>query len=190
MQHKSGFLLLLLPALISTCGFAGAPRNDQWQVIGPGGGGSIYAPTISPHNVNDMLAYCDMTGAYISHDGGSSWRIFNLRGRVHFYLFDPVDPNVIYAQTIGLWRSTDKGNTWKLVYPAPATATGVSMPDDEAGERILTQGPPQGSVSALAVDPANSRALYAAILDNGKHSFAASADWGKTWKRSCDLGGF
>jgi len=190
MQHKSGLLLLLLPASIAMCVFAGAPRNDQWRVIGPGGGGSIYAPTISPHNVNDMLAYCDMTGAYISHDGGSSWRMFNLRGRVRFYLFDPVDPKAIYVQTDGLWRSTDRGNTWSLVYPAPAGVTGLSMPDDHAGERIRTQGPPPGSVTALAVDPANSKVLYAAILDNGKHSFAVSADWGKTWKGSGDLAGF
>jgi hypothetical protein len=63
---------LALPALLAVCSFAQAPRNDQWNVIGPGGGGSIYAPTMSPHNPNDMLAYCDMTGAYISHDGGSS----------------------------------------------------------------------------------------------------------------------
>src|SRR6185295_14303182 len=108
-----------------------------WKVIGPGGGGSIYAPTVSPHNRNDMLAYCDMTGAYISHDAGSSWRLFNLRGRVHFYLFDPVDANVIYVQTNGLWRSTDKGATWRLVHPDPERISGVRMPDDHAGERFV-----------------------------------------------------
>jgi photosystem II stability/assembly factor-like uncharacterized protein len=175
---------LLFPA------FAGAPRNDAWKVIGPGGGGSIYAPAVSPHNTKDMLAYCDMTGAYISHDGGDSWRNFNLRGRVHFYLFDPVDANVIYVQTTGLWRSADKGNTWRLVYPDPASVTGIQMPDDHAGERFVLRGDPQGSVSALAVDPANSKLLYAAILDRGKNYFATSTDWGKTWKRDADLPGF
>ena len=68
----------------------------------------IYAPTMSPRDPNDMLAYCDMTGAYISHDGGTSWRMFNLRGRVRFYLFDPVDANVICVATVGLWRSADR----------------------------------------------------------------------------------
>src|SRR5690348_7348552 len=154
----------LTAAAAVVCLFAGAPRNDQWKVIGPGGGGSIYSPTISPHNVNDMLAYCDMTGAYISHDAGTSWRMFNLMGRVHFYLWDPVDPNVIYVQTTALWRSADKGKTWRVVYPAADTVTGVIMPDDHAGPRILTKDPQQGSVSALAVDPANSKVLYAAIL--------------------------
>ena len=181
---------LLLVLFLVAPAFAGAPRNDRWKVIGPGGGGSIYAPTISPHNVSDMLAYCDMTGAYISHDGGSSWRNFNLRGRVHFYLFDPVDPNVIYVKTVGLWRSTDKGNTWRLVHPGPETVTGLRMPDDHAGERLVTTGEPQGSVSALAVDPANSKTLYAAILESGVHRFATSTDWGKTWTKSGELPSF
>jgi photosystem II stability/assembly factor-like uncharacterized protein len=137
-----------------------------------------------------MLAYCDMTGAYISHDGGTSWRMFNLRGRVHFYLFDPVDPNVIYVETIGLWRSTDRGNTWRLVYPAPTSVTGVIMPDDHASDKIMTQDPSQGSVSALAVDPVNSKILYATILENGTNTFATSKDWGATWQRDGDLPGF
>lgn len=169
---------------------AEAPRNDEWQVTGPGGGGSIYLPTISPHNADDMLAHCDMLGAYISHDGGSSWRMFNLRGRVRFDLFDPVDPNVIYVSTIGLWRSADRGKTWRLVHPYPSSVTGVAIMDDEAGERILTRGPSQGSISTLAVDPANSKMLYAAFLDNGKHVFATSKDWGATWQRGAGLPGY
>jgi hypothetical protein len=128
-----------------------------------------------------------MTGAYISHDAGSSWRNFNLRGRVRFYLFDPVAPNVIYVQTAGLWRSTDKGNTWRLVHPLPATVSGLQMPDDHAGERIITKGEPQGSLTALAVDPSNSKILYAAILNQGKHYFATSTDWGATWKPDAAL---
>lgn len=180
-------LFFLLPALWLP---AAAPRHDRWRVIGPGGGGTIFAPMVSPHDPNDMLAYCDMTGTYISHDAGSSWRMFNLRGRSHFYLFDPVDPKVIYVRTSGLWRSTDKGGTWRLVYPDPALVTGVRMPDDHAGERFLTKGGPPGSVSALAVDPANSKVLYAAILDGSGHTFAASADWGRTWKRGGRLEAF
>ena len=190
MSVSKKYLVLAFLVLFSLGTFAEGPRNDHWKVIGPGGGGSIYAPTMSPHNSNDMLAYCDMTGAYISHDGGTSWRMFNLRGRVHFYLFDPVDPNVIYVETIGLWRSTDRGNTWRLVYPAPTSVTGVIMPDDHASDKIMTQDPSQGSVSALAVDPVNSKILYATILENGTNTFATSKDWGATWQRDGDLPGF
>src|SRR5690242_5108475 len=71
---------------------AAAARNDQWTILGPGGGGAMFRPTISPHTPNDVLLRCDMTGAYISHDGGRSWRMFNLRGVVDFFVFDPIDP--------------------------------------------------------------------------------------------------
>ena len=178
-------------ALFCVCAFAGAPRHDRWKVIGPGGGGSIYSPTISPHNVNDMLAYCDMTGAYISHDAGTSWRMFNLRGRVYFFLFDPLDPRTIYAQTNGLWRSTDRGDTWRLVYPDPAEVTGISMPDDHAGERLLTRDGTRPTVASLGVDPADSKTLYALMGGRGGgYHLAVSTDWGKTWKNTGAVPGF
>ncbi len=187
MPKQAGICLLLLFMCMA---FAGtAPRNDQWVVIGPGGGGSQYYPTVSPHNTNDVLAHCDMTGSYISHDGGSSWRMFNLRGRSRFYLFDPVDPNTIYVQTIALWRSADRGRTWNLVHPAPATVTGIRMMGDHASERILHTGAPRGTVTALAVDPADSKILYAAFLEDRVHGFYVSRDWGGSWEKTADLPG-
>ncbi|MEK7409631.1 MAG: hypothetical protein AAB225_31605, partial [Acidobacteriota bacterium] len=171
--------MLIAAALL----LAPASRNDRWRVIGPGGGGTMYAPLISPHNSSDVLVHCDMTGTYLSRDGGSSWRMFNLRGRTRFYLFDPLDPNVIYVQTVALWRSTDRGRTWALVHPGPAAVTGIQMPDDHAGERILAPGAPGGPITALAVDPKNSKTLYAALRD----SLHVSTDWGRTWKKSGDL---
>src|SRR5262245_41467959 len=60
---------------------------------------------------NTVLVSCDMTSAYISHDGGKSWRMFNLRGVVEFFVFDPNDRNVIYAHATGLRRSSDNGET-------------------------------------------------------------------------------
>lgn len=68
-----------------------------------------------------------MTGAYITHDAGATWRMFNLGGTPGFFVFDPIDPKTIYAQTniwahvAGLWRSTDAGQTWRLVHPDPAS---------------------------------------------------------------------
>jgi photosystem II stability/assembly factor-like uncharacterized protein len=167
---------------------AAAARNDQWTVIGPGGGGAMFRPTISPHTPNDVLLRCDMTGAYISHDGGQSWRMFNLRGVVDFFVFDPLDPKTIYARTIGLFRSTDRGNTWQLVYPAPELVARIDMPDDHAGERITTKEGRAPAVTALAVDPANSKVLYAAMSDaRGTSVLQLSTDWGKRWTASGTL---
>jgi len=102
-------------------------RPGGFTVVGPGGGGAMFHPSISPHDTETILVSCDMTGAYISHDGGKSWRMFNLRGVVEFFVFDPRDKNVIFAQATGLWRSTDNGDTWNLVYPKPSSVKGVRM---------------------------------------------------------------
>ncbi len=79
-------------ALFLFCLACFAARPGNFQVTGPGGGGAQYNPTISPHDPNTVLVSCDMTGAYITHDGGKSWRMFNLRGTVKFFAFDPKDP--------------------------------------------------------------------------------------------------
>src|SRR5690349_24811194 len=100
------FLRALLAFLLLTNG-NGDARPGNFRVIGPGGGGAMFHPTISPHDSNTVLIACDMTGAYITHDAGQSWRMFNLRGVVDFFVFDPKDPKTMYAHATALWRSTD-----------------------------------------------------------------------------------
>jgi hypothetical protein len=152
----------------------------MWSVVGPGGGGAQFTPTVSPHDPNVVLVTCDMTGTYISKDGGASWRMFNLRGTSSLLVFDPVDPNVIYVKTIGLWRSADRGDTWELVLPDPSTVTAIEMPDDHASERLVTNGAAPESLTALAVDPADSKTLYA-VMSAGRTTLKTSTDWGSTW---------
>ena len=100
--------LLLTAALALT---ASAPREDRWRIIGPGGGGALFHPTVSPHDARTALVSCDMTGNYITTDAGNRWRSFNLDGPVQFFLFDPIDPRVIYAKAGALFRSSDGGTT-------------------------------------------------------------------------------
>src|ERR1700757_2911658 len=119
-----------------------AERPGGFRVLGPGGGGAMFNPTISPHDLNTVLISCDMTGAYITHDGGRSWRMFNLRGTVKFFVFDPSHPKTIYAEVTGLWRSTDDGETWKLLYPKASTVRGIRMDSDHADETIVSEPNP------------------------------------------------
>ena len=91
---------------------AAPPPAPGWRIIGPGGGGSIFHPTVSPHDSRTALVACDMTGAYLTHDGGATWRIVNLGDTVQFFVFDPIDPRVIYAKALGVFRSADNGQTW------------------------------------------------------------------------------
>jgi len=160
--------------------FAGH-RNDRWKVIGPGGGGAQFNPSISPLDPTKVLVSCDMTCAFVSGDGGDSWRMANLRGVVEFFAFDPTDRNVIYAKSIGLWRSTDAGATWNLVHPAPSNVERLIHAGDHAADRIITKDGSAESIEALAVDPGNPRTLYAVFAAAGGAVLRVSTDWGKTW---------
>jgi photosystem II stability/assembly factor-like uncharacterized protein len=164
-------------------------RPGNFRVVGPGGGGAMFHPTVSPHDADTVLVSCDMTGAYISHDGGKSWRMFNLRGVVEFFVFDPKDKNVIYAQATGLWRSSDNGESWNLVYPKPSSVKGIRMNSDHSDEEIIAEPDPLSGISAMAIDPADSRTLYAAAGDRRKGVFGVfvSQDAGDSWSKASDL---
>jgi photosystem II stability/assembly factor-like uncharacterized protein len=168
--------LVILPFLVS----ASALFASAGSFIGPGGGGSFFEPTVSPDDPNRVLVACDMTDGYFSETGGKSWRSFNLRGRIRFFAFDPRNTKVLYAKSIGLWRSTDAGITWSLIYPDPREVTGIEMHGDHAGEKLITS-PSQPLILALAIAPENSRTLLAAFGDQQSAWFAISTDLGKTW---------
>ena len=76
-------LIFLGITVVVSLASALAERPGGFRVIGPGGGGAMFNPTISPHDPNTVLISCDMTGSYITHDGGRTWRMFNLRGVVN-----------------------------------------------------------------------------------------------------------
>jgi len=136
-------------------------RNDAWGYAGPGGGGATFYPAVSPHNSSIAFLSCDMTGSFITKNGGASWRMFNLRGVTHYYVFDPLDSNVVYANAGGLFKSKDGGTTWNLFYPKPEEVVGIVAKGDHAEEVIVTRDSSYRNVVALAIDPENSAKLYA-----------------------------
>ena len=184
---KLRILLFLTISVVVCLTSARAERPGGFRVIGPGGGGAMFNPTISPHDPNTVLVSCDMTGSYITHDGGRTWRMFNLRGVVNFFVFDPLDPKTMYAHATGLWRSTDGGERWNLVYPNPSDVKGVKMNSDHADEQILADPDPLREIAALAVDPSNSKVLYAAAGTKESPALFISSDYGKTWQKKTGL---
>jgi len=162
-------------------------RNDNWGFVGPGGGGAMFHPAVSPHDPDFAFVSCDMTGSYVTYNGGDSWRMFNLRGVNRFYVFDPNDPDVVYARSMALFRSIDKGNTWEVVYPAPEDILGVVSKGDHALEVLITRDSTRRMVQALAIDPEDSKLLYAAINIEGENGLFFSKDWGKTWSKELAL---
>lgn len=130
--------LIVLLLWSGSCNSTGAdsqnPKNktadQEWNIIGPGAGGGVFIPTVSPFDSNFVFSKGDMTGAFVTYDGGKSWKVFNLMTVVQDFEFDPADPDVVYASSRGylydedrgsgltlLYRSENRGRSWKVIYP-------------------------------------------------------------------------
>ena len=145
-------ILLCVAALAGSAQKRGA---SGWNVIGPGGGGTTYYPTVSPHDPRIVVEASDMTGDYVTSDDGISWHMFNLREQISAFAFDPVDPKAIYAVNAALGRSSDLGRTWKMVFPNPARGTVEHLIGDRANYSLTSGDPayPGGDITAIAIAP-------------------------------------
>lgn len=189
--------LFLLSVLVAARAAGPAPRLDTWKVIGPGGAGAMFLPTVSPHDSNLVLEHCDMTGAYLSLDSGRSWRMFNLRGTVSAFAFDPTNAKTIYAGNTALFRSDDTGKTWRMIFPDPERNTVARMRDDHAAVVYTTADPvypARGQVRFIAVDPADSKRVYVVFAGPprapaGASLLVATEDRGATWKPRKEFSG-
>lgn len=126
------------------------PRFLPVQVgtnIGLGGGGSMYAPSISPWFPNLMLLACDMGGLYRSTNNGQTWQMIDgrdMRGSTRcaaaFHPDGTNHPDTVYCFAKGrdIRISNDRGLTWGSRNKAP-----LDVGDPNVG----------GEVTALAVDP-------------------------------------
>jgi photosystem II stability/assembly factor-like uncharacterized protein len=162
-------------------------RNDDWGMMGYGGGGAMFYPTVSPYNPDYAFVSCDMGGSYVTYNGGQSWRIFNLRSSVDFYVFDPLDSNTVYANSLALFKSTDRGKTWGVMYPAATEINGIVSKGDHAQEVLITKDSTVRKILAFAVDPEDSKKLYAAISIDKSVSFYTSDDGGINWMKEHKL---
>jgi photosystem II stability/assembly factor-like uncharacterized protein len=195
--------LSLGPAAAADLGPTRNARLDAWRIIGPGGGGTTRRVAISPHHPRTVVLGCDMTGGYITTDGGASWRMFNLGTVPSAYAFDPARPGTIYAGAAAVFRSDDTGKTWRMVLPDPAQRT-EARPIGDHGDAVYFTADPAypGSgrsvtIHALAVDgDAPDRVFAAASAADSPIPgtpasptvLLGSTDGGRTWSRLAALG--
>ena len=120
----------------------------------------MFNPAINPANPNNVFVSCDMTGSFVTYDAGDRWRMFNLRGVVRFYAFDPTDPNIVYAGTSNmLFKSDDQGRSWNVIYPTPSSIVSIVSQGDHASERVVTRDSLVQTVVKMIIDPDNSKKL-------------------------------
>jgi len=198
-----GAVVVAALAVPADPGPARSARLDAWQVVGPGGGGTTRRPAISPHDPRLVVLGCDMTGAYLTANGGVSWRMFNLGSVPTAFAFDPSQPRTLYAGAEAVYRSDDSGRTWRMVFPDPAKST-VARSIGDHGERVFFTGDPaypgsgrSATIHAIAVDEDDSARVYvaASAADSpipgtpaSPTLLVGSADGGRTWSRLTAFG--
>lgn len=111
-----------------------------WKCMGFGGGGSIYTPIISPHDPKVGIVTSDMSGIYLTRDGGRHWQVLPRMRNGRGIAFHPTDPNVIFVGTISMiYRTADLGQTWKTVttdYKYPMCAVWDCLVDPDDGNSV------------------------------------------------------
>ncbi|MBC7186983.1 MAG: hypothetical protein H5U38_08120, partial [Calditrichaeota bacterium] len=134
----------------------------------------LFPRTVVAHPQDPDLLYCGtrLGGFFRSSDGGRTWQAGNEglpQGEVELVMADPSDPSLVYAgvrsssiwEPHGLYKSTDGGQSWSCAQPS-----------------LLSEE--WHFVSDLAINPANSRTLFATLaLTQGVYK---SNNQGLTWQ--------
>jgi len=154
--------------------------TPRWQPLGPGGGGSTFIPTFSHTDPDRILLRCDMTGSYLSTNGGDSWSMHNFPGGAGAYAFDPSNPQTLYVGARGLHRSINGGDSWQLLLPHPDTVEGMTYHGDHGDCAYITTDAiarDKPRICAIAIDHERSERIY---IGMGAH-LLYTEDGGQTW---------
>ncbi len=165
--------------------------------------GYVDPPTLAVDPRTPTTLYAsNVAYAYKSIDGGTGWSQLAELGDIRAWAIDPAEPNRVYAGGTAdrLYRSTNGGGTWTLALSLADTRDLALAPSDGtvyAG--LVNQQPAAQSdgvyrsrdygvswskvftsslVSALAVDPGDSRIVYVGTDGEGLQK---SSDGGATW---------
>jgi photosystem II stability/assembly factor-like uncharacterized protein len=175
-------MLILLLLLFSSCSLRNSTQarientivKNEWNIIGPGAGGGVFIPTISPFDTNLVFSKGDMTGNFVTYDGGKSWKLFNLMSVTQDFEFDPVDSDVVYAASRGylydedrgsgltmLYRSENRGKTWKVIFPDIDKIAPLEKLQSMAFlPSQLVKDMPDGSIDKISIDPHDNKRIY------------------------------
>lgn len=144
-------------------------------------------------------------GLLRSADGGRSWMSFQLGGDIGIGVtVDPNAPDRVWAAVSdGIWRSTDRGETWEVMGLPGGQAVLVDRTD---GNRVFAgttlglfrsldsgsswQKVSDNSVNGLTQDPAREGVFFGWRSDNYSSEIAQSTDDGDSWSATNKPSGF
>jgi hypothetical protein len=199
---KSGVYTLTATAAGAT-GQSATFDVSAWQpYAGTLTGGTVRRIVVDPTDANVAFAATDGAGIYRTTDG-ATWTPVAFAGTSTVGLaIDPVTPTTIYAGqgTKGLWKSTDRGLTWKPANAGYADRSATAIAIDRANTQIIYWGTNKGllkstdggaswspigdpafaatQIAAVAVAPSNTLKVYVQCYDQQVY---ASPDGGGSW---------
>lgn len=168
------------------------------------GGESVRALALAPSDPQ-VIAAGTLGGAFLSRDGGRSWKRITPRGHrdlhdVESLAFDPRDPRILYAGTRHLgWKTLDAGGDWAPIHrgmlddshvmtltvdrrdPAAVYATactGIYRSGNGAREWTKIEGIPESSRRTRAFHLGDAGLLLAGTTEG----LWISEDDGRTWR--------
>jgi photosystem II stability/assembly factor-like uncharacterized protein len=128
--------ILALSLLCATAFAAEYTPPASWKSVGVGGGGGLWAPSINPHDKDEILLACDMGEQFHSTDAGKSWkvtshtqmRVGHHSPKVQFSSDPKIRYAVDYADEIRRpVKSTDGGRTWHPLAADPTKRKAYSI---------------------------------------------------------------
>ncbi len=187
--------------------FRSVNAGGNWAAVGPqavGARGAAYSVGIDP--VAPATVYAGTAeGVFQSDDRGASWNGSHLAAAIYSLAFSRQSPSTIFgadyqasyyyysSPTSSLYKSTDRGATWKSSSPGFSVWPGTLAVDPTnpsvlyaGGDSGLSKSEDSGStwrlvfsgtVRALVMDPRNPLTLYAGTI----FAVFRSMDGGVTW---------
>lgn len=145
--------------------FKSLDAGETWNVAN-NGIQDVIISSLAFEPGSSTILYAGTGGIAKSIDAGLSW-VHLYRTNILFQILvaDPAAPGLFYAGTSGVvselggvYKSTDGGSMWSR----------------------MTEGLPDGTVFALAIDPLDSQIIYAGTYGSGVYR---SLDGGENWKK-------
>lgn len=122
--------------------------QESWGMTAGKQAEYVGALAVAPGN-SDLMYLAALNELAVSRDGGVTWTPMSnpLPSHVSALAVDPSEFNVIYAgaDSLGLYKSIDGGNTWHAINEGLGLAAGVRL-----------------RITALAIDPENPDRIFAA----------------------------
>ena len=154
---------------------------QNWIPIGPGGGSDLESIAIQPNNPDVVYIGGDIEGIFKTTDGGSTWNNINSNlafqyspgvyfiQEIIFDLSDNTYNSLFICTQMGLFKTTNGGLHWNLLYP-----------------KTITTESDFKTVSYLAQDPDDKNILFigtgnAHENSDGSGNIFKSTDGGNTW---------